>query len=130
MFQLEGIDHIAITVRDVERSVAWYCELLGLQRRHQDAWGSYPAMVGVGNTLVALFPAGGTPESQPPGTDATGLRHFAFRADRKNFAAAQDELRRRGISFHFEDHRISHSIYFSDPDGHQLEITTYEVQTR
>ncbi len=55
------------------------------------------------------------------------MRHLAFRVDRGNFEKAQDELRRRGIEFRFEDHEISHSIYFFDPDGHELEITTYEI---
>jgi catechol-2,3-dioxygenase len=40
-------------------------------------------------------------------------------------------LRRRssasGIPFEFSDHGIAHSVYISDPDGHRIEITTYEV---
>ena len=56
------------------------------------------------------------------------MLHLAFRADRENFIAAQDELKKRGIKFEFQDHEISHSIYFYDPDGHQLEITTYEME--
>jgi catechol-2,3-dioxygenase len=55
------------------------------------------------------------------------MPHLAFRADRQNFALAQQELKQRGIAFDFQDHDISHSIYFSDPDGHKLEITTYEI---
>ncbi len=27
----------------------------------------------------------------------------------------------------FEDHQLSHSLYFSDPDGNPFEVTTYEV---
>jgi catechol-2,3-dioxygenase len=56
------------------------------------------------------------------------MLHLAFRADRKNFLIAQDELKRRGIKSEFQDHEISHSIYFRDPDGHELEITTYELK--
>ena len=55
------------------------------------------------------------------------MLHLAFRANRENFLAAQEELQRHGITFEFQDHEIAHSIYFRDPDGHQLEITTYEV---
>jgi catechol-2,3-dioxygenase len=55
------------------------------------------------------------------------MLHLAFRADLENFLAARRELKERGIKFEFQDHEISHSIYFRDPDGHQLEITTYEV---
>jgi len=53
--------------------------------------------------------------------------HFAFRADRENFLRAQDELKERAIPFDFQDHEISHSIYFRDLDGHEIEITTYEL---
>ena len=56
------------------------------------------------------------------------MLHLAFRANRGDFLAAQRELEERGIKFEFQDHEISHSIYFRDPDGHQLEITTYEVE--
>jgi catechol-2,3-dioxygenase len=56
------------------------------------------------------------------------LLHLAFRADRENFLAAQRELEKHGIAFEFQDHEISHSIYFRDPDGHPLEITTYELE--
>ena len=55
------------------------------------------------------------------------MLHLAFRANRENFLAAQRELEKRGIEFEFQDHEISHSIYFRDPDGHALEITTYEL---
>ena len=56
------------------------------------------------------------------------MLHLAFRADRKNFLVAQGELKKRGIKFEFQDHEIANSIYFYDPDGHQLEITTYDVE--
>ncbi len=55
------------------------------------------------------------------------MLHLAFRANRENFLAAQRELEKRGIKFEFQDHETSHSIYFRDPDGHQLEITTYDL---
>jgi hypothetical protein len=32
-----------------------------------------------------------------------------------------------GIAFEFQDHAVSQSIYFDDPDGLRLELTTYEV---
>ncbi len=53
------------------------------------------------------------------------MRHLAFRVDRANFETAQVELRARGVSFEFADHDIAHSIYFCDPDGHEIELTTY-----
>ena len=74
---------------------------------------------------MALFPKKGGADAARSRDD--GIRHFAFGADAKNFEVAQEELKGRGIQFEFQDHEICHSIYFRDPDGHQLEITTYQV---
>ena len=50
MFQTEGIDHVALLVRDVEASVRWYSDVLGLRRMYQEVWGSFPAVVGTGGS--------------------------------------------------------------------------------
>jgi catechol 2,3-dioxygenase-like lactoylglutathione lyase family enzyme len=125
--KLEGLDHIALAVRDVEKSVKWYREVLGLERQHEGNWDGVPTFVGKGATGLALFPAAETKASLGAGDPARFL-HFAWRADRENFQQAQEELKTRGIAFHFEDHGIAHSIYFRDPDGHELEITTYDLK--
>ena len=126
--QLEGIDHVAVGVRDVQRSAKWYVEVLGFERLHEGVWGGVPTFIGKGNTGVALFPASPDAKSTPTSHRDVRLLHLAFRADRENFLAAQRELKTRGIKFEFQDHEISHSIYFRDPDGHQLEITTYDLE--
>ena len=138
MFQLQGLDHIALAVREVERSAQWYIDVLGFERLHDGMWDGIPVFVGKGDAAIALFPiranerasstkaaaaAGSTSSSR----DDAHMLHFALRANRENFLAAQHELKRRGIKFEFQDHEISHSIYFRDPDGHQIEITTYEL---
>ncbi len=127
MFSLQGIDHVAIAVRDVQCSIAWYRDVLGLERRHQEVWGNNPAVVGIGTTSIALFPVEGAQPMPSPGRDTLALRHIAFRADRTNFESARRELNKRGISFQAEHHGISESIYFLDPDGHEIEITTYQL---
>ena len=125
-FSLMGIDHVAIAVFDVRRSVEWYCAVLGLERRYEDVWGDCPAIVGAGTTALALFPA--KPGVAFPGQGGMpGMRHIAFAADAFNFEAAKQELTDRSIEFHFEDHQIAHSIYFKDPDGYEIEITTYDI---
>jgi catechol 2,3-dioxygenase-like lactoylglutathione lyase family enzyme len=89
-------------------------------------WNGVPTFIGKGNTGLALFPA-----NQEPKTSAhreIRMLHLAFRANRENFLVAQRELHKRGIKFEFQDHEIAYSIYFRDPDGHQLEITTYDVE--
>jgi catechol 2,3-dioxygenase-like lactoylglutathione lyase family enzyme len=125
--KLERIDHVAIAVSDVDRSARWYMDVLGFERRYDEVWGGYPVFVSKGSAAVALFPARRNEKLRPSSHAPVRMLHFAFRATRKNFLAAQEELKRRGIKFEFQDHEISHSIYFHDPDGHELEITTYEL---
>jgi catechol 2,3-dioxygenase-like lactoylglutathione lyase family enzyme len=55
------------------------------------------------------------------------VRRVAFRVDRANFEAPQEDFRSRGISFEFHDQGAAHLIYFEDPDGLRLELTTYDV---
>ena len=124
---LEGIDHVAMSVADVPRAAAWYIDVLGFERRYQGMWDDVPVFIGKGTTAIALFPmqAPSSPSSVRP-TEPQFL-HLAFRTDADGFETARQELKGRGISFHFQDHEISHSIYFRDPDGHELEITTYDL---
>lgn len=136
--ELEGIDHVAMSVRDVAAAADWYIDVLGFERRYQEMWDGIPVFIGKGTTSIALFPAKPNATSRslaamasaPAACERGGVRmlHLAFRANRRSFLAAQEELKQRGIKLEFQDHEISHSIYFSDPDGHQLEITTYDLE--
>ena len=128
MFELEGLDHVALAVRDVKRSADWYVDVLGFERRYDGMWGGVPVFVALGKTAIALFPARGDQANPPRPRKTNGMLHLALRANRKNFVAVQHELKNRGILFHFQDHEISQSIYFRDPDGIELEITTYELE--
>jgi catechol 2,3-dioxygenase-like lactoylglutathione lyase family enzyme len=127
MIRLEGIDHVALTVLDLGRSIAWYQNVLGLERRYAEVWGDFPAVLGVGTTSLALFPAPVSDPAPPPGREVLSIRHIAFRVDRASFEQARAELEAHGLAPTFQDHTASHSLYFTDPDGHQLEITTYDV---
>ncbi|HEY2710993.1 MAG TPA: VOC family protein [Chthoniobacterales bacterium] len=94
--KLEGIDHVAIAVPDIAKTVAWYCEVLGLERRHADEWNGIPAFIGAGSAALALFPA----EERNQAVDRGGpMLHLAFRSNRAGFVRAQEELKKRGISF-------------------------------
>jgi catechol 2,3-dioxygenase-like lactoylglutathione lyase family enzyme len=125
--RIQHIDHIALIVRDVAKATAWYQEVLGLEHHYPGLWDGVPAMLFTGDTGLALFPAGSEHPNPPPGSDTIAMMHFAFRVDRRNFMNAQTHLQELGIDFTFQDHDVSHSIYFHDPDGHRLEITTYEL---
>src|SRR5205823_1324077 len=135
--ELEGIDHVALSVRDVERAAQWYIDVLGFKRLHEGMWDGVPVFIGKGTTALAFFPvrerASSAEAATAAGSTSNGpadirMLHLALRANRKNFLAAQEELKQRGIKFEFQDHEISHSIYFHDPDGHALEITTYDLE--
>ncbi|MFQ5631028.1 MAG: VOC family protein [bacterium] len=124
MLKLDELDHVAVAVADVARSSKWYQDVLGLEQRHQESWGDYPVFLCAGSSGLALFPAG---EVEAAGGREVKMKHFAFRADRANFEQAQIELKKRGVDFEFQDHDIARSIYFHDPDGYTVEITTYQI---
>jgi catechol-2,3-dioxygenase len=124
---LEGIDHVALSVQDVDRAAQWYIDVLGFERRFEGAWNGIPTFIGKGSTAIALFPLREDKSAAQPQPKKRGMLHLAFRADAGNFAVAQSELKQRKIRFEFQDHDISHSIYFRDLDGNELEITTYEI---
>lgn len=122
---LEQIDHIALRCASPETTRDWYVERLGFEHVYRGQWGGSPIMLRLGSTSLALFPR--KHPAEPPPAEGQAW-HLALRAATyASFQAAQAELQAKGISFQFQDHEISHSIYFFDPDGFLLEITTYDV---
>lgn len=126
MFTVDAFDHVALRVRDLERSIAWYRDVLGLEREHIPAWGDYPVVLRAGGASLALFQAA-SPDlpSTPP--EAIRVTHIAFRVGREAFARARGHLEALGLAPQFQDHELCHSLYVRDPDGYEVEITTYEV---
>jgi catechol 2,3-dioxygenase-like lactoylglutathione lyase family enzyme len=123
--RLEQIDHVALRCASLEKTKAWYVSTLGFEHVFAGHGDGVPIILRLGSTLITLFPQ----KSDEPAPPANGrIWHLAFRAATyADFRSAQTELQARDVSFQFQDHEISHSIYFSDPDGLLLEITTYDV---
>ena len=81
-------------------------------------------MLASGGSGVALFPA----EDDYGEASPAHILHIALRVDRSQLRGrAGPRSRSAGIEFRFSDHGLAHSIYFEDPDGYRLELTTYEV---
>ncbi len=127
MFEVQHLDHVAISVHDIDRSVDWYAKTLGLQKRN--LWNGEPVMMCAGDSCLALFSAEGPGIAMSESERRSHLtaRHIAFKVDRANFDAARKEFRDKGIGSRFADHGVSHSVYIDDPDGHTIELTTYDV---
>jgi catechol 2,3-dioxygenase-like lactoylglutathione lyase family enzyme len=122
MIRVSALDHVAIPVTDMNRSIEWYQRVLGLSRRYEKEWGTDPAFLCAGESCIALLKNG--KNALAPCTPT--VRHFCFRLDRPSFEEAVHTLREMGIPFSEDDHQISLSLYFQDPDGHWIELTTYE----
>jgi len=124
MIKPERIGHVVIKVRDVERSKKFYTEVLGLQ-----------LMMELPQLKIAFFASNGRDHHElacaEVGADAAGkqhkqigLAHIAFRLrDEDHLRAAYREFKEKNVPIVFTvDHGITKSIYFSDPDGNQLEV--------
>lgn len=117
------IGHIHLKVADLERSLAFYCGVLGFELMQR--WGTDAAFISAGGYhhhigLNTWESQGGTPPA--PGT--TGLYHLAILYPTR--AALADALRRliaAGIPLSgASDHGVSEALYLSDPDGNGVEL--------
>ena len=117
------VGHVHLKVSDLERSIAFYRDVLGFELRQRVgdeaaflAAGGYHHHVGL-NTWESH---GGAPP--PPGT--TGLFHVAFRyPDRRALAVALERLLEHGVRLTgASDHGVSEALYLRDPDENGIEL--------
>jgi catechol 2,3-dioxygenase-like lactoylglutathione lyase family enzyme len=119
------LEHVNLTVSDLDRSTDFYCDLFDLQLRWKGPIDDerLGAHVGDDRCYLALF--GATVD----GTVAVdyarpGLNHFGL------VVQDLDLIRRRldalGVTVHREDdYEPGRRIYFLDPDGHEVELVQY-----
>jgi catechol 2,3-dioxygenase-like lactoylglutathione lyase family enzyme len=120
--QISALDHAALLVKDLDVSVKWYQDVLGLKPSRVKEWGPFPVfMLTKNDSGLALFPS----EIGNPLKANTKTPHFAFRVDKKEFLEFQSHLKTIGINFTFQDHLVDHSIYFRDPDDYLIEIIVH-----
>ena len=117
------IGHVHLKVADIDRALAFYCDVLGFEV--QQRWGDHAAFVSAGGYhhhigLNTWESRGGSPP--PRGT--TGLYHFAIRYPTRR--ALADAVRRL-LDAHVpldgaSDHGVSEALYLRDPDGNGVEL--------
>lgn len=123
------LEHVNLTVSDLDRSVAFYRDLLGLRVRWQREAGDLPAAAHVGDDrhYIAMFqaaPGGGRPTVD---YEAVGLNHFGFVVD--DLDAARTRLLELGATPHGEaDYEPGRRLYFYDPDGIEVELIQYDTR--
>ncbi len=122
-----GIDHVAVNVRDLSRSLEFYTGLLGLaisKREHQKPGIEH--FIDCGASLIGLIQAKPDSPDHLFQNEGVGANHFSFRIPACDFEAWLEKLRAAGVEILFSKKRDkSWSIYFLDPDGNKLEMTAW-----
>jgi catechol 2,3-dioxygenase len=116
------IGHVHLKVADLDRSVAFYRDVLGFELRARMPGAAFLGDDGYHHHigLNTWLSEGGRPP--PPGT--TGLFHLAILfEDREQLAAAVRRVLDAGVQLTgASDHGVSEAIYFNDPDSNGIEI--------
>ena len=117
------IGHVHLKVADIDRSLAFYCDVLGFELTAR--LGDQAAFVSAGGYhhhigLNTWESRGGSPPA--PGT--TGLFHVAIRyPSRATLADALRRLTEAGIPLEgASDHGVSEALYLRDPDSNGVEL--------
>jgi catechol 2,3-dioxygenase len=112
------IGRVDLTVTDLERSLAFYRDILGLAATTEEA-GRTLLSAPDGTTLLALAEGATAPASPGP-----GLYHVALLVpQRRDLARALVALDAAGWPLAgAADHAVSEALYLADPDGHGIEL--------
>lgn len=146
------LDHVAVTVSDMKRSLAFYCDLLGLKEveRHRLEGETISKMAGKPDVImeVVRLEAPKTPGVMldlqqyitPEGkvSDAqlgdVAQSHFCFGVP--DVWAAYRDLKAKGVEFVSEpvsfdlDWGIVYVVFFKDPDGFVLELMQVPIEKK
>jgi len=121
------LEHVNLTVKDLNRSINFYRDLLGLKIRWQGktADGKLAVHIGDEKCYLALFQAPNASQMGERNYDEVGFNHFGFVVDDLN--ALRQKLIDQGITPHLEaDYEPGKRLYFIDPDGFEVELVEYE----
>jgi catechol-2,3-dioxygenase len=125
MIRLTKIGHVNLRVRDLERSKAFYCDVLGFPVAEQDPnHGGVFMTLGEDFHTLDLVQHPNPQKDDGPGAGRVGVAHIAFQVGSYDaLGEAYRALLEHGVAIgRAMDHINQRSIYFSDPDGNRLEI--------
>lgn len=135
-FKISELDHIVLNVGDIERSLHFYTEVMGLKAERLDEFrtgkAGFPSVRINADTIIDLFPDQKTPTKHSDGGKAAGnLNHFCMVTDKEDFAGIVEYLKenkiiiREGPISRWGARGRATSVYFLDPDGNEIEIRCY-----
>ena len=118
------LGHVVFYVKDLERSLAFYRDLLGFQEVGRIFNGAAAALTsGRTHHELLLIQVGDAPG--PPQGRRRGLYHIGIKVGNslEELRAAKKELEAAGIAIDgISDHTVSQSLYLQDPDGNEVEL--------
>lgn len=129
------LDHIVLNVSDIDRSLQFYIDVLGLQGERVDEFRagkvSFPSVRVNQQTIIDLFPrkGGATPSTLEKAN--ANLNHFCLVVGTEDFKGIVEYLRGNQVTVHqgpvsrWGAQGRATSVYFSDPDGNEVEIRCY-----
>lgn len=117
MIVIENLDHIGITVSDLDRAIEFYSDTFDFEVVER-ASNSNEAYIKVGDILIKLT------ELKDYKAPENSKSHICFYIDEEDFDDALDELQDKNIPIVFgpENIRKGRLVVFTDPDGNKIEL--------
>ncbi len=122
--QAHYLGHVVWYVKDLERSLAFYRDMVGFQEIGRTFGGKAVALTsGRTHHEILLIEVGEAPA--PPTGVRLGLYHIGIKIGDSldELRSAIHELEQQGIQIlGMSDHTVSQSLYIKDPDGNEVEL--------
>jgi len=119
---ITGINHLTLSVHDLNESIAFYTEILGCNIHAKWDKGAY---LSAGSLWLCL-----TLDSKTRTSALPEYTHIAFNVLSENFQAISRKIRKSGASIWKKNSSEGDSLYLLDPNGHKLEIHTTTLKDR
>jgi catechol-2,3-dioxygenase len=122
--QVKELGHVVLFVRDLEKSVHFYRDILGFNMPEIPMQGAAMFTSGRTHHEMLLIEVGPNAALPPKGRRA-GLYHIGLKVGDSldELKAAKAELEAAGVTIvGMSDHYVTNSLYLLDPDGNEIEI--------